>query len=319
MKSNDELKELAWRRLWSDKWFGRLFGGGLLLGLCGYGMNVVLGGVLGRLAVADWQEYFLAVVKNRQDVTTPIPNLTNDFIFQATSSMALQTFLSWIMAGITAYGSAVILRRCLRNEEPDWLKAAFGGFAAPFGMFWLFFRMVVIYIGWAMVPVFAIAFAVGLFGSLFKNGDLSASPMAMLAVASVASVGVCIVLLCAMVPIYRYRFLWLVKADHPDWRAGQCLSACRTLMKGNLMKSVKLDCSYWRPLTLLLLLACTATFATSLAAYGILPILNAFLAFAIACLLVALSVVIGQYIGVGQGFLYLELKDSQTIGETTCQ
>ena len=45
------------------------------------------------------------------------------------------------------------------------------------------------------------------------------------------------------IPFYRYRFLWLVKAEHPEWGAGECIGACRKLMKDNMLKSFWLDCS----------------------------------------------------------------------------
>ena len=50
MRSNSEFRELAWKRLWTDHWFGRLFGGGLLLSLCGYAVNTVIGGILNGFA-----------------------------------------------------------------------------------------------------------------------------------------------------------------------------------------------------------------------------------------------------------------------------
>ena len=61
---------------------------------------------------------------NRKDLTTPIPNLTSAYIFQATSATVFEQFISFIMAGIAAYGSSVILLRCLKNAEEGWLGSA---------------------------------------------------------------------------------------------------------------------------------------------------------------------------------------------------
>ena len=280
MKSNTEFRELAWKRLWADHWFGRLFGGGLLLTICGHVVNVVIGSVLTGLNVRTGSDYAMAVIQNRQDLTTPVPNLTHDFVYQATSSGAFSMFIGYIMAGIAAYGSAVILLRCLRTEENGWLGAAFGGFKDPFGMLWLMIRYFLVYVVW------------GLF--------LLIPPL-----------GIWLLI----VAFYRYRFLFLVKAEHPDWSAGACIRSCKALTEGHKMESFKLDCSYWRPITLVLVL-----FLTAVVAVGLAIILKDNTMFVVLLAAVAIfaffgalasSVVLGQYIGVGQGFFYQDLKDGQ--------
>lgn len=52
--NNEELKAMAWRRLWSDRWFVPLLGSGILLGVCASAAQVVLRGILGRLHVQNW-------------------------------------------------------------------------------------------------------------------------------------------------------------------------------------------------------------------------------------------------------------------------
>ena len=284
MSSNVEFRNLAWKRLWADHWFGRLFGGGLLLSLCGYAANTVIGGVLNRLGVQTWQDYYLARVQNLRDLTTPVPNLTNDFVFQATSSGVLSMFIGYIMAGIAAYGTAAILLKCLKNEENGWLGAAFGGFRDPFGMLWLMIRYILVYIGW------------GLF--------LLIPPL-----------GIWLLIIA----FYRYRFLFLVKAEHPDWSAGACMKRCRELMKGHKMDSFRLDCAYWKPIALVMLLAFAATVVGASAALfrdsGPMAAVLGFAAFLALIVSVGFSIVLGQYISVGQGFLYLDLKNAQTTSE----
>ena len=311
MKSAGELKELAWKRLWADRWFGRLFGGGLLLSLCGYAVQVVIGGVLSRLNVQTWQGYFEAVLANRQDLTTPVPNLTSDFISQATSSSALVLFFSYLMAGIAAYGGAVILLKCLANDERDWLKAAFGGFKWPFEMLWMFVRLLLTYLGWfllGVVPLGAVVMSCRVqISAVVESGSLSA----MAALSLLFAAGLLVSVLLACVPFYRYRFLFLVKAERPELGANACFRACRDLMKGNLLTSFRLDCSYWRPITgvLVLCLALTAAaFALTAMPSAAQLALGAFLFVGLVGLF-ACSIVLAQYISVGQGFLYREIKD----------
>ena len=311
MKGNAELRELAWKRLWADKWFGRLFGGGLLLGLCGYAVQAVIGGILGRLNVQTWQNYFEAVLANRQDLTTPVPNLTSEFISQATSSSVLVLFFSYLMAGIAAYGGAVILLKCLANDEKGWLKAAFGGFKWPFEMFWMFVRLVLTYLGWFLlgaIPLAAVALSCrSEISAVIESGSLPA----VVTLSFVVAAGLLVPILLVCVPFYRYRFLFLVKAAQPELGANACYRTCRELMKGHLMASFRLDVSYWRPITGVLLLCLALTggaLALTLAPTWVQLVLGALLFAGLLTLLVS-SIVLSQYIGVGQGFLYLEIRD----------
>ena len=318
MRSNTEFRNLAWKRLWADHWFGRLFGGGLLLGLCGYAVQVVLSGILGRLGVQSWIEYLQAVAQNRQDLTTPIPNLTSEFMSQATSSTVLTFFFSFLMAGIASYGGAVILKKCLANDEKDWLGDAFGGFKYPFGMLWLQVRYWLICFGWGFVALFVPGVLCGA-GYPFAKG----LPLMQLSIVAglFVTAALCWVIWIYCIPFYRYRFLWLVKAEHPEWGAGECISACRKLMKGNMLKSFRLDCSYWKPITLVLLMMMAAMAAIILDVFLLkngrkeLPALIALGGGMALFASIACGIVLAQYIGVGQGFFYQDLKDGQTTGQ----
>ena len=310
MRSNTEFRNLAWTRLWADHWFGRLFGGGLLLGLCGYAVQVILSGILGRLGVQSWLEYLQAVAQNRQDLTTPIPNLTSNYVSQASSSTLLTVFFSFLMAGIAAYGGAVILKKCLANDEKGWLGEAFGGFKYPFGMLWLWVRLWFIWIGWTAVAFFVPGFLCGVGYPLVKG-----LPLVQLSIVTglFVTAALCWVIWIYCIPFYRYRFLWLVKAEHPEWSAEECIGACRKLMKGNMLKSFKLDCSYWKSITLMLLplLVLSLTIGINEWCYGEgrqgLAII-AIVAFPCLIAFFLLVLIVPQYIRVGQGFLYEELK-----------
>ena len=316
MKTNVEFRNLAWKRLWEDHWFGRLFGGGLLLSLCGYAVQTVIGGILGRLGVQDWEGYAQTVVQNSRDLTTPVPNLTGNYIFTATSATLLGMFIGYIMAGIVAYGTAVILLKCLKNDEQNWLGAAFGGFKDPFGLLWLFIRLALIYFGWMLLALLPLGVLAGVCAPVVKP-MLESDPLlaaALMAIAFTLGSGVFLCLSC--IPFYRYRFLFLVKAEHPDWSAGACIRSCKALMEGHKMESFKLDCSYWKPITLVLLalLAAVAAIALAIALKDNTPLVVLLALAALFAFFGALagSIVFGQYIGVGQGFLYQDLKDGQT-------
>ena len=310
MRNNAEFRDLAWKRLWADHWFGRLFGGGLLLSLCGYAANTVIGGVLNRLGVQTWQDYYLARVQNLRDLTTPVPNLTNDFIFRATSSGVFSMFIGYIMAGIAAYGTAAILLKCLKDEENGWLGAAFGGFRDPFGMLWLMIRYILIFFGWGLIAGAPIALCV----TVLVKAGLMTSPVAC---GCLTSFCLCYALLILSIPFYRYRFLFLVKAEHPDWSAGACIRSCRDLMEGHKMESFRLDCAYWKPITLTLLMSILICCGAALIACGgIFAVLGgSILLVSFVGLLIAV-IILAQYISVGQGFLYEDLKADRTTDQS---
>ena len=312
MSSNAEKRELAWKRLWEDHWFGRLFGGGLLLGLCGSAVQVVVSGMLGRLGVQSWFDYLGAVVQNRQDLTTPVPNLTSAFVSQACSSTVLTVFFSFLMTGIASYGCAVILKKCLANDEKGWLSEAFGGYRFPFGMLWLHFRYWLIWVFWGILAGIPLGVALGCSIPIVKRFAEANLVMTVMAVTAVMSAGVLAVFAIYSIPFYRYRFLWLVKAEHPEWGAGRCLDASRKLMNGNKLKSFKLDCSYWKPITLMLLPLVVLGLSIAWSTFGgddkqILPVVG-LVAFLCLIAFLPLVIVVPQYVSVGQGFLYQDLK-----------
>lgn len=310
--TNYEIRRVAWERLFKGRWFWKLFGGGLLLGICGQAAQTVLGGVLARLGVIGWVEYGQIVAKNQQTLTTPVPELTQPFVVTATSVTALELFVGWIMAGIASYGAAVILSRCLKNDAEGWLGAAFGGFKMPLGLLALMVRYWLICFGWGVLAGFPVGVAFVVAKALVKAETIASACGA----SAVLSLSFAVMLAVMAIPFYRYRYLWLVKAEHPELGAGACLKATRQLMDGNKMRSFRLDCSYWKPITFLLLLVCVMSVGiciacakigpTALIVFSVVASVLAYLLFIPAC------VVVGQYINVGQGLFYQELTETQT-------
>ena len=80
------------------------------------------------------------------------------------------------------------------------------------------------------------------------------------------------------------------------------------------MESFRLDCSYWKPITLLLLLSILMCCGTAfIASGGILAVLGgAALLVSFVGLIIAV-IILSQYVSVGQGFLYEDLKANQAL------
>lgn len=306
----DEIKRLAWERLFRGKWFWNLFGGEVILQLAVQAIAVVVSGVFSRLQFVSWQNYLDALKQNQFDHVTPVPELTREFIIVATSTQVVESFLGFILYGIVTFGSAVLLLRCLVDNRNNLLSAAFGGFKYPFGILWLGIRQSLIFLGWTILAVIPASAIVG-GGIIASDQFFEASPIASaIALAIACSLGGLTTMLILLVPFYRYRFLWLVKAEHADWSAGECINATRKMMEGNKMRSFKLDVAYWKPITGVLLLGLVGMIAIVLAGYSkglneIGPMIGIFAGFAV----VASCVVLAKYISLGQGFLYREISE----------
>ncbi len=310
MRSNSEIRESAWRLLWQGNWFWKLLGGAILLNVCSQVVYAVLNGMLYRFGVFGMTALTNALEEYRKN-GTPLPDVTPSLVAQFASSTVLTLFFAFIMAGIAAYGNSALVLRAADEKSEDWLKAAFGGFAIPLDLAWLFFRISLIFVFWtvmALVPSGAVVW-------LAMKVAQPASPPYVLAI--IAALCLYVAILC--IPFYRYRYLFRVKADHTEWAAGRCIGECAALTEGYKWRCFVHDCSYWKILLapLLLLLVCVAGVCVvaipavrqlcpeearmAVAAAGALVVIISYLVF------VVFAVVIGFYIGVGQTLLYRDI------------
>lgn len=312
MKTNDELRGLAWNCLWREGWFGRLLGGLLLLLLCAQVVQVVVGKLLTTVGAQTWADHMLLVVRNRYDLTTLVPQLRGEYLVRLVGATCFMQFISLILSGIFAFGMSKILLRCLARDTRDWLPEAFVGYKDPFGMFWLQFRLTLIYLAWELPAIFVIGVVTGALAPVLLDPALESGAAAVTGGASAVFVLV-VMAGAAIVPFYRYRYLWLVKAAHPDWSAGRCLLACRRLTDGQKLRSFRLDCSYWRPITLVLGLTSAMVGLALLLALkvGGVPfvLLGSILFFVFFILSVAGIVFVSLYVSAGQAHLFAELRE----------
>ena len=311
MKSNLDYRTEAWRLLFGRGWFWKLIAGAILLSLCGQAVNVVISGILGRMEIMDLSAFQRALVEAKASGSA-LPQLAHgQLAYHLVTSSLLEGFFAIIMGGIAAYGYDVLRSRCLRDDDTDWLKACFGGFRIPLDLAWLFLRLMLIFLGWTLLGLLPfLALAECFAPSVSLHGGLASAVV----LAAAISLGLLVLLLLISIPFYRYRFLFLVKAEHPELSAGDCLRRARALTDGHKMASFRLDCSYWRPITLVLLigvlfLACfgaaVALKSVSVAACALCVVVGllVFLAY------IPAAIVLAQYISVGQGLFYRDLAE----------
>lgn len=319
MLSNLEIRDIAWKRLFGGGWFWRLLGGSLLLGMFMQVVQSIFSAFFQIVGGVTWAMHLQAILENSRDLVTPIPNLNSGMIVLMSAGTIFEIFLSLLLGAIVSYGTAALLLRCLDDDPRDWIVEIFKGVMMPFGLLALNARFVLIFLGWMVLAFIPFAAVVGLVIAVFQpfaaGADSLASAIALSVGVSIASLpAICIYL----IPFYRYRFLYLVKAAHPDWTAGACLEHCRELMKNKMMRSFRLDCSYWKPITLallpLLIASSLALFSTIFAESASRETAIAVVGFAafvgLVCVILALGalLVVSHYISVGQGILYRILE-----------
>jgi len=107
-----------------------------------------------------------------------------------------------------------------------------------------------------------------------------------------------------IIAFYRYSQAWNLKVENPDWSAGKCLAESCRMMKGNLWRLFCLDCSYWKPITLLLL---GILVGSILIFFGTALVRVAVMLLWIVCLWGGFT--LAAYMSTGQAVFYLGLKN----------
>lgn len=235
-----QLRDRSWELLWRRAWFWRFFAASFLLQLVAHIIVRILDGMLHRIGVCSFSRIG-ELASSREELLESAP----DMCFELALSCVLYFFICLVFTGIVEYGMAMISNRAAEDDSEKYLKSAFGGFKIPLDLAWLKFREVLIFAGWTFLAILP-----GIF--LVSSGCGS--------VRAVAASAVFFVLALALVsiPFYRYRYLFRIKADNPEWSAGECLRHCRLLSSGEKWRMFKFDCSYWRMFLVPLILLAAA-------------------------------------------------------------
>ena len=320
MQTNSEIRNEAWRLLWERKWFWKLLGAAILLQVCSQVIITIVNGVVYRLGVFN-----ITAMMNMIEERIPLPEFTPRIILELASSTVLIFFLSFILGGIALYGNSRLQLRAVDDNDESWMKTAFSGFKIPLELAWLTFRVSLVYIFWMVLALIPAAALVALFFSAVPTPQTPAELSMSVAVVTLASV-IFIAIYC--IPFYKYRYLFRIKADHPDWSAGECMRHCRELVCGSKWRIFLHDCSYWRillgallPLLVIMMVVLIAApilggghesapthsaAAVVGAVFGVLAMLASYIA---VLVFGAISV---HYIGVGQTILYREISRTKT-------
>ena len=320
MQTNSEIRNEAWRLLWERKWFWKLLGAAILLQVCSQVIITIVNGIVYRLGVFN-----ITAMTNMIEERIPLPEFTPRIILELASSTVLIFFLSFILGGIASYGNSRLQLRAADDNSESWMKVAFSGFKIPLDLAWLTFRMCVVFMIWMILALIPSGVVAAIFFAIVPKPQTPGELASAVAVVTLAS-ALFIAIYC--VPFYRYRYLFRIKADHPDWSAGECMRHCRELVCGSKWRIFVHDCSYWRillgallPLLVIMMVVLiaapilgggheSAQSHSAAAVVGVVFGVLAMLASYIALLVFgAISV---HYIGVGQTILYREISRTKT-------
>lgn len=302
MKTSREIRAEAWQLLWKGGGIVRLGGAGLALGIVLFGVTAALAYAYRVLDIATLQD-FLAAQQQAASQGLGYTASSDGAMMRMIGASLFQSFIQYLLMGIATYGVMSLCLKTVRGERG--IGSAFVGFGAPFSTFWLMFGVQIRTAFWLMLALLpaSTVLAIGSAGG----------------VAAVGAALVMVVTLLAVITwvIYRYRNVWLLKADHPEWGAGRCIAGSVEMMKGWKMRAVRLDCSYW--LSFLGLVPFAAAGFWAAVKYRLVG-LDGFVAsdFLIAGLVgvaaIVYSLVVGWYLMLGHAIFYREQLLERTPG-----
>lgn len=185
---------------------------------------------------------YLILTAKRRVLSAP----ANVLLF-ATLASLFAAFVRAVFVGIQCYGWSVASLRAINQMPLGLTRAAFAGFKTPLEMFAIVF-------GYALRLFLALLPFVFIFSGVLVADVIFHDALGEYIFVSLCCLAALFAFVLALYVTYRYRFVWYLKVMNPEWRAGQCFCESARMMNGLKLKAFFLDCSYWKPLTLLILI-----------------------------------------------------------------
>ena len=261
MKTSTEIRSYAWQTLMRPPWGGRVF-----WALCSVSIATSLamqsiGKILAYYNMTTWIPFIQVWIQNfiGEGLLTSVPSRV--IANQMTLATVFLVFFQLLFLSIRTFGEQTFLLKAVRRDEDKWFSSVFTGFAQPFNCLGLYLQIMIRLMFWFFLAI------------LFLP-----------------------LLFLPIIACYRYQLAWPLKVDHPDWSATKCIRESCRLMKNNKMKAFYLDCSYWRSITLIVLLLFAFVVGNTIG----LEILVKFSSF----ILLPTSIIVAFYYKLGQAEFY---------------
>ncbi len=274
MKTSTEIRSYAWQTLMRPPWGGRVFWALCAVSIVTSLAMQFIGKILVHYNMTTWFPFIQIWLQNymSEGLLTSVPSRA--IANQMTLATAFFVFFQLLFLAIRTFGEQTFLLKAVRREEDKWFASAFTGFAQPFNCLGLYVQIMIRLAFWFFLAI------------LFLP-----------------------LLFLPILACYRYQLAWPLKADHPDWSAAKCIRESCRLMKGNKWKAFYLDCSYWRPFTLVMLLLLLLVIGNILG-------LTSLITFS-SLLLLPTSIIVAFYYKLGQAEFYRTLIESQPTSTST--
>lgn len=278
--TNKEIRNQAWDLLWHKNWVSKLI---LISSALQLSASLIMGAVtdtLKTIGVVNINETLRLLERDGFLIffDSPLEYLT---------VAAMYLFFSFLMTGIVNFGICKTLNNVADNNQEGYIKSAFAAFKMPFEVFNLQFLFTLITFLFVLVCTAPFLFYA------FKSSWPHMPELINVNNPLVSFVFICVaiiaVILAITIPFYRFRYIFRVKADHPEWPASKCLSYSNYLTLGNKARLIKLDLSYLK--------AYLVPLAIPLISLSVFSIMIFSLALTVATL----------YNGIGQSILYRQL------------
>jgi hypothetical protein len=316
MRTNEEIRNEAWTKLWHEKWFWRILIASILLDLS---MQLIIKiiyfvantciGDLGTLSQTNLSNSLAMIV--RGDMSA-LPTIT--------LHIAITAFLTMIATGITQFGKSTVLLRAADGKQEGYLKAAFEGLKMPLGLAYLTLRVTLVFILWGILAILPCIGGAAICELIAIDETFIKIAAWALIITTAATFSLAII----AIPFYRYRFLFRLKADNSEWSASKCMKECRSLTDGRKWRIFKHDCSYWKILLLPLIIGSTLSAIMLICLYKMkinfyaqnlatpesmvicLSVIGLYIAF------IAVTIISAIYISLGQTILYRDMLSENT-------
>lgn len=289
MRTSKEIRALARKTLFHTRCGARAMSAMLLLGLAC------------SLALLLLQQAFLTFGIRTLDYLAltgdaPLAAYSFDVLFAAAVATVFYVFIQAVFGGIQNFGWSLAALRGMRQAETGLTRAAFSGFHTPFGMFAMMFAYTIR----LLVAALPLMLVYGIFflAFYFLRDFLLAHTLWLGAGVFLLFIAFLVATIPVFYVIYRYRFVWYLKVDHPDWSATKCFRESARRLDGYKWRAFYLDCSYWKAFLLL----------TALLVAGLIPVLPELLrAMLVGIVFPVAAFFVSVYYMFGQAQFYLEV------------
>ena len=153
MRCAREIRAEGWRRLWTDKWFGKVLFALILLGIVVQGALHLVQALYAGFDVIDVGTY-LQQVREAKMAGGIVPVPVRETWIRMIVASGFYAFIAVVFASCAQFGRCVILLKAARDEREGWMSGVFGGFRIPFGLFWQSLLTGLLVLLWSLLLIF---------------------------------------------------------------------------------------------------------------------------------------------------------------------